>query len=104
MSNGWKPTQVVRMPRPRQRRDDRWLLRVCITNRSVDIVAQALRDVGLEPRDVGQLVLTGGCTRIPVVRAAVSRFFDREVETHVNPDEAVALGAAVQGALVARKR
>lgn len=79
--------------------------RLCadLVTRSLDIVAQALRDVDLEPSDVGQVVLTGGCTRIPMVRAAVSRFFDREVGTHVNPDEAVALGAAVQGALVARE-
>lgn len=71
--------------------------------RSLAIVEQALRETELEAWNVGQVVLTGGCTRIPMVRTAVSRFFEREIGAHVNPDEAVALGAAVQGARLARQ-
>lgn len=75
-----------------------------LVRRSLDVVDQALRDVDLEPSDVGQVVITGGCTRIPMVRAAVSEYFGRGIETHVDPDEAVALGAAVQASLLANRR
>jgi molecular chaperone DnaK len=75
-----------------------------LIKRSLAVVAKALANTGLEARDVGQVILTGGSTRIPKVRAAVADFFDRDVGTHVNPDEAVVLGAAVQGALLARSR
>jgi hypothetical protein len=73
-----------------------------LVSRSLDIVVETLRGLDLEPRDIGQVIVTGGCTKIPMVRAAVARLFEREPEAHVNPDEAVALGAAVQGALLAR--
>jgi molecular chaperone DnaK len=72
--------------------------------RSMAIVEQALHGLGLGPEHVGQVVLTGGVTRIPMVRAAVARYFGREVRDHVNPDEAVALGAAVQAALCRKQR
>ncbi len=79
--------------------------RLCggLIERSLAVAARAMEDAGLEIRDVGQVVLTGGSTRIPKIRAAVSAFFQREVDAYVSPDEAVALGAAVQGALLAER-
>ena len=47
-------------------------------------------------------MLTSGVTRIPMVRAAVSKFFDRDLEQLVHPEEAVALGSAIQGAYLAQ--
>jgi molecular chaperone DnaK (HSP70) len=74
-----------------------------LVGRSMAIVEQALAEAKVAVSDIGQVVVTGGCTRIPMVRAEVSRFFGRELGTLVHPDQAVALGAAIQAALLARK-
>ena len=58
---------------------------------------QALSDAGLKATDIDEVVLVGGSTRIPAVREAVEQFFGRKPHTELNPDEVVALGAAVQG-------
>jgi len=60
-------------------------------------VKKALKDAGLKPADINEVVLVGGSTRIPAVREAVEKFFGKEANNSVNPDEVVALGAAVQG-------
>ncbi|NBZ89155.1 Hsp70 family protein [Stagnihabitans tardus] len=65
-------------------------------------VERALHDARLSPRDIGRVVLVGGATRMPVVRALVARLFGRLPEAGVDPDQAVALGAATQAALIAR--
>jgi Fe-S protein assembly chaperone HscA len=66
---------------------------------------QALKDAGLEPRDIEEVVLVGGATRMPLVRRRVGEFFARMPLTDLNPDEVVALGAAVQaGTLSGRRR
>jgi molecular chaperone DnaK len=57
---------------------------------------QALKDAGLKPEQIDEAVLVGGSTRIPKVRALVKELFHREPHTDLNPDEVVALGAAVQ--------
>jgi molecular chaperone DnaK len=57
---------------------------------------QALADAGLEPKDIEEAVLVGGSTRIPLVRRAVETLFGRKPHAELNPDEVVALGAAVQ--------
>jgi molecular chaperone DnaK len=60
-------------------------------------VRNALKDAGLQPTHIDEVILVGGSTRIPAVRAAVEEHFGKAVNNSVNPDEVVALGAAVQG-------
>jgi molecular chaperone DnaK len=64
-------------------------------------VRQCLRDAGLEPREVAEVVLVGGSTRIPRVQALVRELFGKEPHKGVNPDEVVAVGAAVQAGVLA---
>ncbi len=61
----------------------------------------ALNDAGLRASDIGEVILVGGQTRMPKVQAAVAEFFGKEPRKDVNPDEAVALGAAIQGGVLA---
>ena len=67
-----------------------------ILDRTVGPCKQALKDAGLKPEQIDEVVLVGGSTRIPKVRALVKEMFHREPHTGLNPDEVVALGAAVQ--------
>ncbi len=63
--------------------------------------AQALQDAGLKASDIQEVILVGGQTRMPLVQQKVKDFFGREPRKDVNPDEAVAVGAAIQGAVLA---
>jgi Fe-S protein assembly chaperone HscA len=67
-----------------------------IIDRTVGPCKQALKDAGLKPEQIDEVVLVGGSTRIPRVRALVEEMFHRKPHTDLNPDEVVALGAAVQ--------
>ena len=67
-----------------------------LIDRTLDPCRQALSDAGLEARDIDEAVLVGGSTRIPLVRRVVQELFAREPHSELNPDEVVALGAAVQ--------
>ncbi len=67
-----------------------------IIDRTVGPCKQAMKDAGLKPEQIDEVVLVGGSTRIPKVRALVKELFQREPHTDLNPDEVVALGAAVQ--------
>ncbi len=67
-----------------------------IVDRTVGPCKQALKDAGLKPEQIDEVVLVGGSTRIPKVRALVKELFQREPHIDLNPDEVVALGAAVQ--------
>ena len=67
-----------------------------IIDRTVGPCKQALKDAGLKPEQIDEVVLVGGSTRIPKVRRLVKDLFGREPHTELNPDEVVALGAAVQ--------
>jgi molecular chaperone DnaK len=69
---------------------------VSILHRTVGPCKQALKDAGLKPEQIDEVVLVGGSTRIPRVRALVEELFQRQPHTDLNPDEVVALGAAVQ--------
>jgi len=60
----------------------------------------ALRDAGLSASDIGEVILVGGMTRMPAVQARVKEIFGKEASKSVNPDEAVAIGAAVQGGVL----
>jgi molecular chaperone DnaK len=64
-------------------------------------VMQALKDAKLRPQDIDEVVLVGGSTRIPKVQALVREIFGKEPHKGVNPDEVVAVGAAIQGAVLA---
>src|SRR6267378_2592773 len=67
-----------------------------VIDRTVAPVKQALADAQLKPTDMDEVVLVGGATRTPLIRRAVQEFFDRKPHIELNPDEVVALGAAVQ--------
>jgi Fe-S protein assembly chaperone HscA len=67
-----------------------------VVNRTMGPVKQALADAQLKPTEVDEVVLVGGTTRTPLIRRTVQEFFDRKPHTELNPDEVVALGAAVQ--------
>lgn len=69
--------------------------------RTITCCERALEDAGLQPSDIRNVILVGGSTRIPLVRERVEALFGVRPSTHVNPDEIVALGAAVQGAVLA---
>ncbi|MDP6633684.1 MAG: molecular chaperone DnaK [Phycisphaerae bacterium] len=68
---------------------------------TIEHCARALRDAGLGPQDIDQVVMVGGSTRVPLVCSKTKEFFGREPYTAVNPDEIVALGAAVQAGILA---
>jgi len=72
-----------------------------LVERSVDPCKQALRDSGLTPSEIDEVVLVGGSTRVPLVQQVVKRLFGKEPNKSVNPDEVVAVGAAVQGGVLA---
>jgi molecular chaperone DnaK len=67
-----------------------------IVDRTMGPVKQALADAQLKPAEIDEVVLVGGTTRTPLIRRTVQEFFDRKTHTELNPDEVVALGAAVQ--------
>jgi Fe-S protein assembly chaperone HscA len=67
-----------------------------VIDRTVGACKQAMKDAGLKPEQIDEVVLVGGSTRIPKVRALVKELFHREPHIDLNPDEVVALGAAVQ--------
>ncbi|HUC53096.1 MAG TPA: molecular chaperone DnaK [Candidatus Cybelea sp.] len=67
-----------------------------VVDRAMGPVKQALADAQLKPADMDEVVLVGGATRTPLIRRTVHEFFDRQPDIELNPDEVVALGAAVQ--------
>jgi len=71
-----------------------------LLQRSMGPVKQALADAGVDPRKIDEVVLVGGSTRIPKVQQLVREFFGKEPHKGVNPDEVVAVGAAVQGGVL----
>src|SRR6202049_1161599 len=73
-----------------------------IVDRTMGPVQQALADAKLKPREIDEVVLVGGTTRTPLIRRTVQEFFDRKPHTELNPDEVVALGAAVQANILER--
>ena len=72
-----------------------------LVQRTIGPLKQALADAGLKPADVDEVVLVGGSTRMPRVQQVVKDYFGKEPHKGVNPDEVVAIGAAVQGGVLA---
>ena len=73
-----------------------------VVDRTMVPVRQALADAQLKPTEMDEVVLVGGATRTPLIRRTVQEFFDRKPHTELNPDEVVALGAAVQANILDR--
>jgi molecular chaperone DnaK len=72
-----------------------------LVERTMGPVRQALQDAGLTPADIDKIILVGGSTRIPAVQEAIKRELGKEPHKGVNPDEVVAIGAAIQGGVIA---
>ncbi|NPA32815.1 MAG: molecular chaperone DnaK [Aquificae bacterium] len=71
-----------------------------LVERTIDIVKQALQDAKLKPEDIDDVVLVGGSTRIPLVQRRIQEFFGKEPHKGLNPDEVVAMGAAIQAGVL----
>ncbi len=72
-----------------------------LVERSIEPCRKALADAGLSPKDIDEVVLVGGMTRMPLVQQKVGEFFGKEPNRSMNPDEVVAMGAAIQGGILA---
>jgi len=71
-----------------------------LIQRTIPPMRQALKDAGLDPKDVDEVILVGGSTRMPKIQQVVKEFFGKDPNRSVNPDEVVAIGAAIQGAVL----
>jgi molecular chaperone DnaK len=71
-----------------------------IVERTIAPCRSALSNAGLQPSDIDEVILVGGSTRIPIIQEAVERFFGKAPSKGVNPDEVVAVGAAIQGGVL----
>lgn len=71
-----------------------------LVRRSMEPVAKALKDAGLSTSDIDEVILVGGSTRIPIIQEEVEKFFGKKPSKGVNPDEVVAVGAAIQGGVL----
>jgi molecular chaperone DnaK len=72
-----------------------------LVQRTIPPMRQALKDAGLDPNQIDEVILVGGSTRMPKVQQVVKEFFGKEPHKGVNPDEVVAIGAAIQGGVLA---
>jgi molecular chaperone DnaK len=71
-----------------------------LIQRTIPPLEQALKDAGIKPNEIDEVILVGGSTRIPKIQEIVKKFFGKEPNKGVNPDEVVAIGAAIQGAVL----
>ncbi len=85
------------------KRSELEILTMELIDRTIDGCKQLLDDIQLSPADIDDVVLVGGMTRMPAVQRAVKTFFGREPNKSVNPDEVVAVGAAIQAAAMSGK-
>ena len=72
-----------------------------LISRTIDPCLQAIKDAGLKPSDIHEVIIVGGSSRIPKIQEKVKEIFGKEPNRSVNPDEVVALGAAIQGGVLA---
>lgn len=75
-----------------------------LVDRTIASCQSALKDAGLSPKNIDEVIMVGGSTRVPLVRESVAEFFDQKVNIDLDPDEVVALGAAVQANVLAGKQ
>ncbi|OIO49910.1 molecular chaperone DnaK [bacterium (Candidatus Gribaldobacteria) CG_4_10_14_0_2_um_filter_41_16] len=68
--------------------------------RSIDLVKQTLQEINLKPSDIEEIVLVGGQTRMPKIQEEIKKLFNKEPNKEINPDEVVAIGAAIQGGIM----
>jgi len=68
--------------------------------KSIELVKQTLKEVNLQPKDIDEVVLVGGQTRMPKIQEELRKFFGKEPNKEINPDEVVAIGAAIQGGIL----
>jgi molecular chaperone DnaK len=94
---GTGPTGPLHIER-NMKRSDLEIMTHDLIERTIDACAATLADAKLKATDVQNVILVGGMTRMPAVQKAVKEFFEREPHKGVNPDEVVAVGAAIQGA------
>jgi molecular chaperone HscA len=92
---------AVRLPLARERFD---AITADLVSRTITVVRRTLRDARIDAADAGSVVLVGGATRMPAVRAAVASFFGRPALSNIDPDRVVAIGAAMQANLLAGNR
>jgi molecular chaperone DnaK len=71
-----------------------------LVQRTLPPMEKALKDANLQPKDIDEVILVGGSTRMPKIQEVVKKFFGKEPNKGVNPDEVVAIGAAIQGAVL----
>jgi molecular chaperone DnaK len=71
-----------------------------LIQRTLEPMKKALKDAGLDPKNIDEIILVGGSTRIPKIQQVVKDYFGKEPNRSVNPDEVVAIGAAIQGAVL----
>jgi molecular chaperone DnaK len=69
-------------------------------DKSIELVKKTMKEAGLEPKDINEVVLVGGQTRMPKMQEEVKKYFGKEPNKEVNPDEVVAIGAAIQGGIM----
>jgi len=69
-------------------------------DKSIELVKKTMKDAGMEPKDINEIVLVGGQTRMPKIIEMVKAYFGKEPNREVNPDEVVAIGAAIQGGIL----
>ncbi|MCF6207358.1 MAG: Hsp70 family protein, partial [Sulfurovum sp.] len=72
-----------------------------LVEKTIDTIESVLKDAGLTKNDVKEVVMVGGSTRVPLVQEKVKAYFNKELNKSVNPDEVVAIGAAIQGGVLA---
>src|SRR5207249_5392652 len=71
-----------------------------LVRRTIPPMEQALKDAGVSPKDIDEVIIGGGQTRMPKVKEIVKTYFAKEPHKGVNPDEVVAIGAAIQGGVL----
>ncbi len=71
-----------------------------LVDKTIDTIKEVLKDSGLSKDDIKEVVMVGGSTRVPLVQQKVKDFFGKELDKSVNPDEVVAIGAAIQGGVL----
>lgn len=71
-----------------------------LVERSLEPCRKVMKDAGLQSSQIHEVILVGGSTRVPMIKAKVEQFFGKKPNESVNPDEAVALGAAIQAGII----